>query len=378
MYSSMQLPRMLLIFSALVFGSMLCGLEALADNDAGGREYLKAGALVYVVQGSTGNFENTLLYLDGKNVEKLTANTHLSMAVTPGLHEISSAGTSRVALSLNAQAGNKYYIKLSINLSGLPQLAMLSELEGQQLVAQSRPVRNKTLVSNTAIFASANASANKDAHKSGPSPNQKSSGVYFGIGIGSAKAVGLSGEVEISVAILQDYADTFYGPGVFTATGSGDDSSLSGKLFMGYNFNKYLALEGFYTNFGEFKINASATDGVDTLNSVDSWKASGFGVSGLGMLPINNSISLFGKFGLIYWDMRYQWTLNDLVPPPIIFILSDSARGLSPLFGVGAKFDFSEQFGIRLEYERYLNIGKESATGQFDIDLISVSGVVRF
>lgn len=340
-----------------------------------GGGYLKAGALVYVVQGSTGNFGNTLLFLDGKNVEKLTANTHLAMVVTPGLHEISSAGTTRVALSLNAQAGNKYYIKLSINPSGLPQLAMLSELEGQQLVAQSRPVRNKTLVSNTAIFASANASANKDAHTS--SPDQKSSVVYLGIGIGSAKAVGLSKYVDYSVEDLQYYADFSYGPG-FTATGSGADSSLGGKLFMGYNFNKYLALEGFYTNFGEFKVNVSATDGVDTLNTVDSWKASGFGVSGLGILPINNSISLFGKFGLIYWNMQYQWTLNDMVPPPDSISLSDSASGLSPLFGVGAKFDFSEWFGIRAEYERYLDIGKKDKTGQFDIDLISVSGVVRF
>lgn len=334
--------------------------------------------MVYVVQGSTGNFGNTLLFLDGKNVEKLTANTHLAMVVTPGLHEISSAGTTRVALSLNAQAGNKYYIKLSINPSGLPQLAMLSELEGQQLVAQSRPVRNKTLVSNTAIFASANASANKDAHTSSPSPNQKSSGAYLGIGIGSAKAVGFSGEVETPVAILQDYADTIYGPGVFTATGSGDDSSLGGKLFMGYNFNKYLALEGFYTNFGEFKVNVSATDGVDTLNTVDSWKASGFGIAGLGMLPISNSFSLFGKFGLVYWNMQYQATLNDPIPPPYSESVSDSAHGLSPLFGIGAKFDFSEWFGIRAEYERYLDIGKKDKTGQFDIDLISVSGVVRF
>ena len=341
-----------------------------------GGEYLKAGALVYVVQGSTGNFGNTLLYLDGKTVEKLTANTHLSMVVTPGLHEVSSAGTTRVALSLNAQAGNKYYIKLSINPSGLPQLAMLSELEGQQLVAQSRPVRNKIFVSNTSIFASTNASGNKDAHTS--SPDQKSSGAYLGIGIGSAKAVGFSKYADYSVEDLQYYADFFYGPGVFTATGSGDDSSLGGKLFVGYNFNKYLALEGFYTNFGEFKVNASAFDGIDTLSTVDSWKASGFGIAGLGMLPISNSFSLFGKFGLVYWNMRYQWTLNDLVPPPTSDSFSDSARGLSPLFGVGAKFDFSERFGIRAEYERYLDIGKKDTTGQFDIDLISVSGVVRF
>jgi len=373
---------MILLFSALVSGSLLFGFEALADNDTGG-EYLKAGALVYVIQGSTGNFGNTLLYLDGKNVEKLTANTYLVMAVAPGLHEISSAGSARVGLSLNARAGNTYYFRLSINPSGLPQLAALSEMEGQQLIAQTRPVRNQVFVSNTSIFSSTNASdkksnvsANMDTHTSSGT-SQKSSGLYVGIGAGQTKAVGFSEYVDSSVAILQDYIDTVYGP-VVTATGSGEDSSLGGKLFVGYNFNKYLALEGFYTNFGEFKTTASVTNGVDTISLVESYKTSGFGVAGLGMWSISNSFSLFGKFGLVYWNMQYQATLNDPIPPPYSESVSDSANGLSPLFGIGAKFDFSERFGIRAEYERYLNIGKKDTTGQFDIDLISVSGVVRF
>jgi OOP family OmpA-OmpF porin len=376
MYSPMQLRRMILLFSTLVFGSLLFGLEASADNSAGG-EYLKTGALVYVIQGSTGSFDNTLLYLDGKNVEKLTANTYLGMAVTPGLHEISSAGSTRVGVSLNAQTGNTYYFRLSISPSGLPQLAALSEMEGQQLIAQTRPVRDQIFVSNTTLLATANASTGANTDLQTSSPNQKSSKLYVGIGAGPTKAVGFSSVLDTSVAIVQDYMDTVYGLGL-TATGSASDSSSGLKFFVGYNFNKYMALEVFYTDLGEFKTTASFTGGVNSVSLVESYKTSGFGVAGLGMWPINNSFSLFGKLGIISWNMKYQATFSDTVIT-ISDTVSASASSVSPLFGIGAQFDFLERFGIRVEYERYFSIGDSNTSGdKFDIDLISVSGIVRF
>jgi len=373
---------MSLMFSALVTGSLLLGFDSLADNKAGG-QYLKSSALVYVVQGSTGNFGNSQLFLDGKNVEKLTVNTHFLMAVTPGLHEISSAGSTRVGLSLNAQAGNIYYFRLSIGPSGLPQLAALSEMEGQQLVAQTRLVRDQIFVSSTSILASTNAndnksnvSANTTTHTSS-SPYQKSSGLYVGIGAGQTKAVSFSSVLDTSVAIVQDYVDTAYGPG-FTATGSATDSGSGLKLFVGYNFSKYLALEGFYADLGEFKTTASVTDGVDTISLLESYKTSGFGVAGLGMWPINNSFSMFGKLGIVSWNMKYQANFSDTTIA-LSDIVSASASSVSPLFGIGAQFDFSQRFGIRAEYERYFSIGDSNTSGdKFDIDLISVSGIVRF
>jgi OmpA-OmpF porin, OOP family len=353
----------------------------LATMPGGG--YLKAGALVYVVQGSTGNFGNTQLFLDGKNVEKLTVNTHFVMAVAPGLHEISSAGSTRVGVSLNAQVGNTYYFRLSISPSGLPQLAALSEMEGQQLIAQTRPVRDQIFLSNASILASTNANDNKtsvsanEETRTSSSPYQKASGLYVGIGAGPTKAVGFSSVLDTSVAIVQDYVDIAYGPG-FTATGSATDNSSGLKFFVGYNFNKYLALEGFYTDLGEFKTTASVTDGVDTISLLESYKTSGFGIAGLGILPINNSFSLFGKLGIVFWNMKYQANFSDTT---IAFsdTTSASASSVSPLFGIGAQFDFLKRFGIRVEYERYFSIGDSNTSGdKFDIDLISVSGIVRF
>ena len=150
MSNSPRWSVMLWSWIAILGGVLLGGTEAWAASNA------QPPAQVYVISGSTGGFANVLLYLDGKNVEKLTSNTHVVLAVIPGPHEISTAGTTRVALSLNAKAGGVYYVKLTIQPNGLPQLASLSDQEGEQLVAQTRPVREQVLATESTAAAPKN------------------------------------------------------------------------------------------------------------------------------------------------------------------------------------------------------------------------------
>ena len=56
---------------------------------------------------------------------------------------------------------------------------------------------------------------------------------------------------------------------------------------------------------------------------------------------------------------------------------SDKPKGVSLDFGVGVKYDFDRDIGIRGEFERFTNIGNDT-TGKSDIDLISASILYRF
>ncbi len=347
----------------------LLGVVLHSGTDARAADAGQQKAQVYVTQGSTGNFSNVLLYLDGKYIKKLTTNSHIVLTVDPGLHEISTAGTTRVALSLNAKAGNSYFVRITVSPNGLPQITTLSDLEGQKLVAQTRPDQSVATVSNSPPEQKVQAPA---------LAARQTSGLYVGVGAGLAQAAGFSSAVDTSVASLQDVVDLLVGPGLITATGNGDDSGVGAKLFIGYAMNQYVAFEGFYINLGEFKVTASAFDGVDTLSTEDRWKASGLGFAGLGLIPIGNSFAFFGKLGITYWNLRYDAIFNETVTPSSTNVASENKNGISPLFGFGVKYDVSRRFGLRFEYERTFDVGKKDTTGQFDIDLISLSGVVKF
>ena len=55
-----------------------------------------------------------------------------------------------------------------------------------------------------------------------------------------------------------------------------------------------------------------------------------------------------------------------------------SETGFDPMFGIGGSFNITEKIGVRVEYEKFLDVGDENVTGQSDVDLISASLVFRF
>jgi len=147
------------------------------------------------------------------------------------------------------------------------------------------------------------------------------------------------------------------------------DTDTAFKIFGGYEFNRNIALEGGYTYFGEF--------GVDYryLNTsyVESYKsdAGAFYVAAVGSIPLG-PVSLFGKVGLAHWFVDYSES------DPWGEFWSDNATGINPMFGFGVKIDASNVFALRLEAERYLDVGDKFYTGQSDVDVLSVSGVFKF
>jgi opacity protein-like surface antigen len=139
-----------------------------------------------------------------------------------------------------------------------------------------------------------------------------------------------------------------------------DDTDVGWKVFGGYQFSRFLGVEGGYVDLGE----ASGTDTVSGLGNVDAemW---GVFVSGVGTLPIGDRFGLFGKIGAAYTDIEVSSSTQG----------SDSDDGIGLTFGVGGFMNILRNLSIRLEWERFQDAGGDA---ELDVDLISVGVAYKF
>jgi len=188
------------------------------------------------------------------------------------------------------------------------------------------------------------------------------SGGYIGFSAGQSKTNLDGNEIDTSLASI----------GLGSST-SVDDSDFGFKLYGGYQFNKNFALEAGYTDLGELKSHTVITSGSSgTLDG--KWKAYSIDISAVGILPVNEKFSLFGRAGVSFWNLDFDLTGSG----PGSGTLSESESGVGPLLAFGASFDIARQFILRAEYERHFDLGKDDTTGKGDVDLLSIGLVYRF
>ncbi|HVY04515.1 MAG TPA: outer membrane beta-barrel protein [Burkholderiales bacterium] len=189
-------------------------------------------------------------------------------------------------------------------------------------------------------------------------------GGYIGVGIGQSRIDLDENEINSAFASL--------GLG---ATTSVDKTDIGFKVYGGYQFNRNVALELGYTDFGKFTSHSIVTSGGSgTLDA--EWKAYAVDLSVLGILPLGQSgASLFVRGGGGAYKLKFDATA---VGPGGTASTSESKSGFAPLLGLGATYDFTPNFGVRAEIERHFDLGDEDTTGKGDVDLISVAVQFRF
>lgn len=57
---------------------------------------------------------------------------------------------------------------------------------------------------------------------------------------------------------------------------------------------------------------------------------------------------------------------------------SASSTNWKPNFGIGGTYNVDKQLGIRVEYERFSNLGDTNTTGEVNVDLMSAGVVYKF
>lgn len=157
----------------------------------------------------------------------------------------------------------------------------------------------------------------------------------------------------------------------FSTTRFSDDSDDRGyKIFGGYQFNRFLAVESGYYDLGSFNFRADTEPPGSLAGDIE---VKGWNLDAVGLLPLGERFSLLGRIGAAYSeaDARLQGTgaVTPLNP-------NSSEQDTDVKFGIGAQWAVTEVIGLRLEAERFHF--DDSLDNRADIDLISLGLVMRF
>jgi OOP family OmpA-OmpF porin len=176
-----------------------------------------------------------------------------------------------------------------------------------------------------------------------------------------------------STAIGQGYIGAAAGQSNFKADCSGTTScdmhDTSGKVYGGYMFTPNFGVEAAYFDLGKAKATGSDPD-IGSFSA--SIKADGYALYGVAMAPFDN-FNVFAKFGVA--SVNGKATVSGSLGS-----FSQSQRHSDFAWGVGAGYEFTKNFGARLEYERFKMKIESSGGDDFssDIDLISLGLTYRF
>lgn len=164
------------------------------------------------------------------------------------------------------------------------------------------------------------------------------------------------------------------GLGVTNLSSSVDESDTGYKLAFGYRYNQNLALEVGYANLGKAKYSATGTfAGAPTAANAEI-KADGWTIAAIGILPINNAFSIFGKIGTI--DATVKGSATATVGTGFGSSSSKSTKWKGN-YGIGADYNFTPAIGVRAEYEVFSKLGDDNV-GKSDVDMLSIGLVVKF
>jgi OOP family OmpA-OmpF porin len=133
-----------------------------------------------------------------------------------------------------------------------------------------------------------------------------------------------------------------------------DDSLSPWGVQVGYRFNKWVAAEVGYVDLGELLY------------------------SSLGMLPLGPHFDLHLRGGIYYADTRVTSRLRyiDAVDQSDVFNLLHRRTDASQteLFaGLGAAWNINDSFTLRVEYQKFFDVGDDEKNGESDIDVINLA-----
>ena len=183
-----------------------------------------------------------------------------------------------------------------------------------------------------------------------------------------------------------------------------DDSLTPWGLQVGYRFNKWVAVEVGYVDLGEFLYTQPGhlsgqlgvlcdldscldDDGNPTVVAVPisgefersvQLTSAGVTASVLGMLPVGRSFDVHVRGGIYYADTRVTNRLrfiNDADSSDVFNLLHrrvDASQ--TELFGgLGGAWYINRNFALRVEYQKYFDVGDDEKAGESDVDVINFS-----
>jgi OmpA-OmpF porin, OOP family len=149
-----------------------------------------------------------------------------------------------------------------------------------------------------------------------------------------------------------------------------DKHSHAYKVYIGYQLNPYLAVEGGYFDLGDFKFQTS-TDPQSFFGGKTEQK--GWNLDLVGILPFTDRFSAIARAGVTQDQQRGSFYNNGVIDNNSF---NDRNNFINYKAGLGLQYDVSTVFTVRLEAERYM---MEDFIGtQGDTEFYSLGLVYRF
>jgi OOP family OmpA-OmpF porin len=124
-----------------------------------------------------------------------------------------------------------------------------------------------------------------------------------------------------------------------------DEGDLGFKVFGGYRFFPWLAVEGAYIDGGSPEVKES--DGFGTTAKL-AIELKSIMAAAVFTLPLGERFEVFIKPGIAFWDAN---TRLSITTPDFSDSIDADDNGSAFFLGGGAGFNFTDNLGIRLEYE---------------------------
>jgi len=181
---------------------------------------------------------------------------------------------------------------------------------------------------------------------------------YFGVSLGRAK-------FKSEVGACSDWSGIL-DPGYSC---SGDDKVSAWKVYAGYEFNRHIAAEVGYAKPGGQTETASGT--VSLLPESVHRERRVWAITGalVGSVAITEAFGVTARLGLAYWNEEISSRASALAG-------SQTTGGVSPAYGIGLVYGFNRSTAIRIERERFPDVGDKAHAS--DVDLVSVGVVHRY
>ncbi|MDJ0842014.1 MAG: outer membrane beta-barrel protein [Acidobacteriota bacterium] len=117
-----------------------------------------------------------------------------------------------------------------------------------------------------------------------------------------------------------------------------DDSDLALGFQGGFQYNRYIALEAFFTSYGE------TTFGNVALDFGGEGDADALGITLNGMLPLSRRLNLEGKLGIVFNDSEVVFTT-------LAGTDKDDDSGMGFVAAFGFRYELTDSWDLGLHYE---------------------------
>lgn len=136
-----------------------------------------------------------------------------------------------------------------------------------------------------------------------------------------------------------------------SAYANSDELGFPFSVGGGYQFNSWLALEGFYRGYGKAEPELYAANKLGAYISEQVMlKSSGFGLGVVATWPVTPACSLLARVDGVNLKSEAVFSRSSTLGSPFNYS-SDNTR-FTPGFGLGFQYDYGYGFLIRGEYQR--------------------------